>query len=45
MRFGTQSSLKGVTNTMNELQHVLDRIPKRWGRYLSVYSGWHELIK
>lgn len=30
---------------MNELQHVLDRIPKRWGRYLSVYSGWHELIK
>lgn len=27
-----------------DLQHVLDRIPDQWGKYLDVRPGWYQLV-
>lgn len=29
---------------INPLQHLIDRIPDQWGKYICVADGWHKII-
>lgn len=30
--------------TRSDLQHILDRIPDHWGKYLDIGPGWYQLV-